>query len=72
MNYSFNFEGYTQAVPNDLMSINVNSGVKTNGNNLPNGTTPVGSRDIVGDSQTQNLFVEYDAMLNYSNMQTGR
>lgn len=72
MNYSFNFEGYTIAVPNDLMSINVKSGVKTSGANLPDGTTPAGSRDIVNDSATQNLFVEYDAMLNYSNMQTGR
>jgi len=72
MNYSFNFEGYTVAVPNDLMSINVVSGIKTTGVNLPDGTTPAGSRDIAGDSATQNLFVEYDAMLNYSNMQTGR
>ena len=72
MNYSFNFSGYTVAVPNDLMSINVKSGIKTNGNNLPDGTTPAGSRDIAGDSTTQNLFVEFDAMLNYSNLATGR
>lgn len=55
MNYSFNFAGYTVAVPNDLMSINVESGVETNDANLP---------DIRGHPQTQNLFIEYDSQLN--------
>jgi hypothetical protein len=70
MNYSFNFEDYTVAVPNDLMSINVESAVKTNDPNLPDGTGD--SRNIRGQSATQNLFVEYDAQLNYATMQSGR
>ena len=70
MNYSFNFQGYSVAVPNDLMSINVESSIKTSDNNLPDGTG--NSRDIRDQSATQNLFIEYDAQLNYSGMTTGR
>ena len=70
MNYSFNFEDYTVAVPNDLMSINVESATNTSEANLPDGSGT--SRDIIGDSQTQNLFIEYDAQLNYSSMSSGR
>ena len=70
MNYSFNFEDYTVAVPNDLMSINVESAVKTNDANLPDGTGD--SRDVRGQSATQNLFIEYDAQLNYSTMSGSR
>jgi len=70
MNYSFNFEDYTVAVPNDLMSINVESATNTSEANLPDGSGS--SRDIIGDSQTQNLFIEYDAQLNYSSMSSGR
>ena len=70
MNYSFNFEGYTVAVPNDLMSINVESATNTAEANLPDGSGT--SRDIIGDSQTQNLFIEYDAQLNYGNMMSAR
>ena len=70
MNYSFNFQGYTVAVPNDLMSINVESSVKTSNTNLPDGTGS--SRDIRDQSATQNLFIEYDAQLNYTSMTTGR
>jgi len=66
MNYSFNFEGYTVAVPNDLMSINVESSVKTSDGNLPDGTGD--SRNIRDQAATQNLFIEYDAQLNYANM----
>ncbi len=74
MNYSFNFSGYSVAVPNDLMSINVESSVLTSQPNLPDGTTINGntSRNIRGQSQTQNLFIEYDAQLSYSNMTSGR
>ena len=72
MNYSFNFAGYTVAVPNDLMSINVESGVETNDVNLPDGVTPATSRDIRGQAQTQNLFIEYDSQLNYANMMSAR
>ena len=70
MNYSFNFEGYSVAVPNDLMSINVESALKTTDANLPDGTGD--SRDIRGQSATQNLFIEYDSQLNYSSMATSR
>ena len=70
MNYSFNFSGYTVGVPNDLMSINVESGVETNDANLPDGTDS--SRDIRGQAQTQNLFIEYDSQLNYANMTSVR
>lgn len=70
MNYSFNFEGYTVAVPNDLMSINVESAVNTADGNLPDGTG--GSRDIIGQSATQNLFIEYDAQLSYASMVSAR
>ena len=70
MNYSFNFEGYTVSVPNDLMSINVESAVNTADANLPDGTGT--SRDIIGQSATQNLFIEYDARLNYANMMSAR
>lgn len=70
MNYSFNFEDYTVAVPNDLMSINVESAVKTTDVNLPDGTGD--SRDVRGQSATQNLFIEYDAQLNYSTMMGSR
>lgn len=70
MNYSFNFEDYTVAVPNDLMSINVESAVKTSEANLPDGTGS--SRNIIGQSATQNLFVEYDAQLNYASMGSSR
>ena len=72
MNYSFNFAGYTVAVPNDLMSINVESGVETNDVNLPDGATPATSRNIRGQAQTQNLFIEYDSQLNYANMMSAR
>ena len=68
MNYSYNFEGYTVAVPNDMLSINAVSGVKTNQVNLPDGT--LASRNIRNQSQTQNLFVEYEASLNYTGMNT--
>jgi hypothetical protein len=73
MNYSFNFSGYNVAVPNDLMSINVESGVLTNNNNLPDGTATnppyaQNSRDIRGQRATQQLFYEYGATLNYSSM----
>jgi hypothetical protein len=73
MNYSFNFSGYNVAVPNDLMSINVESGVLTNNNNLPDGTAnnppyAQNSRDIRGQRATQQLFYEYGATLNYSSM----
>lgn len=70
MNYSFNFEGYSVAVPNDLMSINAESAVNTTDGNLPDGTG--NSRDIRGQSATQNLFIEYDAQLNYSNMMSAK
>ena len=70
MNYSFNFEGYSVAVPNDLMSINAESSVNTSDANLPDGTGS--SRDIRGQSATQNLFIEYDAQLNYTNMMSAR
>ena len=70
MNYSFNFAGYTVAVPNDLMSINVESGVETNEANLPEGSGS--SRNIRGQAQTQNLFIEYDSQLNYANMMSAR
>ena len=70
MNYSFNFEGYTVAVPNELMSINIESAINTGEANLPDGSS--GSRDIVGQSATQNLFIEYDAQLNYTNMVSAR
>jgi len=70
MNYSFNFEDYSVAVPNDLMSINVESAVQTADANLPDGSG--NSRDIIGQSATQNLFIEYDAMLNYSTMSGSR
>jgi len=69
MNYSFNFEGYSVQVPNDLMSINVENSVDGSGNqirNLPAGAA--GSRNIVDQSATQNLFIEYDAQLTYSGM----
>jgi len=69
-NYSFNFEDYNVAVPNDLMSINVESAVNTAEANLPDGSGS--SRDIIGQSATQNLFIEYDAQLNYSNMSSMR
>jgi len=70
MNYSFNFEGYTVAVPNDLMSINVESAVNTADGNLPDGTGT--ARDIIGQSATQNLFIEYDAQLSYASMTSAR
>ena len=70
MNYSFNFEGYSVAVPNDLMSINVESSLKTTDPNLPDGTG--NSRNIRDQSATQNLFIEYDSQLNYSSMATSR
>jgi len=69
MNYSFNFEGYSVQVPNDLMSINVENSVDGAGDqirNLPAGAA--GSRNIIGQSATQNLFIEYDAQLSYSGM----
>jgi hypothetical protein len=73
MNYSFGFAGYNVAVPNDLMSINVESGVLTNNANLPDGTAnnpPYAqtSRDIRGQRATQQLFYEYGATLNYASM----
>ena len=75
MNYSFNFAGYNVAVPNDLMSVNVESGILTNNANLPDGTTiqnfTNASRNIRDQVATQNLFIEYGANLNYANMQTG-
>jgi hypothetical protein len=69
-NYSFNFQGYSVAVGNDLMSINVESAIKTNDANLPDGTST--SRDIRSQSATQNTFIVYDAQLNYSGMMTAR
>lgn len=75
MNYSFNFAGYNVAVPNDLMSINVESGILTSNPNLPDGSSiqgfPNNSRNIRDQVSTQNLFIEYGANLNYANMQTG-
>ena len=71
MNYSFNFDGYTVAVPNDLMSINVESGINTSNANLPDGSAGVdgnNSVDVRGQPATQNLFIEYGAQLNYANM----
>lgn len=70
MNYSFNYAGYSVAMPNDMTSINVESAIKTNDVNLPDGTST--SRDIRDQTATQNLFIEYDAQLNYSAMVTGR
>ena len=71
-NYSFNFEGYTVAVPNDMMSINVESSVNNAETNLPDGTTPATSRNIVGQSATNNMFIEYQAALNYAGMTGSR
>jgi hypothetical protein len=71
-NYSFNFEGYTVSVPNDMMSINVESSVNNAETNLPDGTTPATSRNIVGQSATQNMFIEYQAALNYAGMTGSR
>ena len=73
MNYSFNFEGYAVQVPNDLMSINVESSIDGSAQqlvNLPSGNA--GARNITGQSATQNLFIEYDAQLNYSTMMGSR
>jgi len=73
MNYSFNFEGYSVQVPNDLMSINVESAIDGSAAqilNLPAGNA--GARNIVDQSATQNLFIEYDAQLNYSTMMGSR
>ena len=73
MNYSFNFEGYSVKVPNDLMSINVESSIDGSAAqqvNLPDGNA--GARNITGQSATQNLFIEYDAQLNYSTMMGSR
>jgi len=69
MNYSFNFEGYSVRVPNDMMSINVENSVDGSAaqvQNLPSGNA--GARNITGQSATQNLFIEYDAQLSYSGM----
>jgi len=69
-NYSFGFEGYTVSVPNDMLSINVESSVNNIENNLPAGSG--GSRNIVGQSATQNMFVEYQTRLDYSGMTGSR
>jgi len=69
-NYSFNFEGYTVAVPNDMLSINVESSVNNIETNLPAGGG--GSRNIVGQSATQNMFIEYQSRLDYAGMTGSR
>lgn len=70
MNFSFNYSGYTVAMPNDMTAINVESAIKTNNANLPDGSG--NSRDIRDQTATQNLLIEYDAQLNYSAMMSSR
>ena len=72
MNYSFNFEGYSVRVPNDLMSINVESSIDGSAAQVTNLPGTGAGRDITGQSATQNLFIEYDAQLNYSTMTGSR
>lgn len=72
MNYSFNFEGYSVQVPNDLMSINVESSIDGSAAQVTNLPGTGAGRDITSQSATQNLFIEYDAQLNYSTMTGSR
>lgn len=60
VDYSYGFTGFSVPMTNNLLQFNVESSVLTN-----DPIVPTSSRD---QTQTQNSFAEYDAMLQYAGM----